>query len=99
VERGQLEYRHGEPREAVGWFRQAVQAHPDKLEAWEGLAQCYQALAQPDKARPCREEAARISRELGELTRLEVQVTQEKQGELALRFEMANRHERLHNPT
>jgi predicted Zn-dependent protease len=95
VERGHLELHHGDARDALPGLRRAVEAHPGRADAWEALARCQEALEQSAEAQHSRDELARVKRELGELTRLALVVTQEKANDVALRAEVAERYERL----
>ena len=98
VELGRLEFRHGDPKDALGWLHKAIAVNPDKIEAWDAQARCHEALSQAEEAERCRQELSRLNRELGEATRLALMATQEKPDDLNLRFETANRFERLHDP-
>jgi predicted Zn-dependent protease len=77
LERGQVEFRHGDPRTALVWLEVAAALHPGKLEVWQALAHCHDALAQREQASKFREAGDRLSRELGEMSRLELQQMQQ----------------------
>jgi tetratricopeptide (TPR) repeat protein len=98
VELGRLEFQHGDPKIGLAWLEKAVLHNPDKIEAWEAQAHCHEALGQAEPAKRCQREVVRINRDLGEVTRLALIATQEKQDDLNLRFEVANGFERLHEP-
>jgi tetratricopeptide (TPR) repeat protein len=96
VERGQLEYRHGDAQQALAWLQRAVEVDPGKVEAWQGLVHCHESLDRPREAGACREELDRVLRELGEMTRLEIQDAQRPAAGIALPLELAIRCERVH---
>jgi tetratricopeptide (TPR) repeat protein len=98
VERGQLEFRHGDPNKALAWLEVAAAVDSSNVEAWEGLGNCYESLAQPEQANKCHEEATRLLRELGEVTRMEMQFMRGNPRSRAL-LELAVRCERLGLPT
>jgi tetratricopeptide (TPR) repeat protein len=96
LERGQVEYRHGDPRKALAWFELAATLQPGKREVWQGLVHCHEALAQPEQAAKFREAADWLLRELGDMTRLELQHVQQPTGGVDFPLEMARRCERVH---
>jgi tetratricopeptide (TPR) repeat protein len=98
VERGTVEFHHGDPQRALSWLERAVAINPDRLEAWSMLANCHEALGRTEPKQRCQDQVARINREVGEALRRSLTVIQERPTNLELRADVADCWERLHEP-
>ena len=98
LERGRLEYRHGDPRKSLKWFGEATQIQPGSLEAWQGLAKAHDVLKNVAEAKKCWDTVEDLKRRLGEMSRLDVQINQLKSRGTAMPLALAEICEQVHLP-